>query len=137
MKKIASIFFFLLGILELHAQEYIFEYDVEFFLYSGRRRFYNHLYYTTANSSAKKEFTDFYMHREQRDHFGITGRVSLPANEGPITHIWAETSRQVKDLGFWNSDCEHTESNILLPADRQSFLKQIYGGGVSVHIIHM
>ena len=51
MKRIASIFFFLLGILELHAQEYIFEYDVEFFLYSGRRRFYNHLYYTTANSS--------------------------------------------------------------------------------------
>ena len=58
MKRIASIFFFLLGILELHAQEYIFEYDVEFFLYSDRRRFYNHLYYTTANSSAKKEFTE-------------------------------------------------------------------------------
>ena len=125
MKRIASIFFFLLGILELHAQEYIFEYDVEFFLYSGRRRFYNHLYYTTANSSAKKEFTDFSMHREQRGHFGITGRVSLPAHEGPITHIWAETSRQVKDLGFWNSDCEHTAEQYIASSGQTEFYNYI------------
>ena len=107
MKRLVYIVFFLLGYLELHAQNYVFEYDVEFFLNSDRRRFYNTLCYTTTRNSARKEITAFSMFRERRDHFSIQGRTLIPAQDGPINHMWAESSRQVKAV-IWNSDCKHT-----------------------------
>lgn len=61
MKRLTFIAFFLLGCLGLHAQNYVFEYDVEFFLNSGSRRFYNTLFYTTTNNPTKREIPAFSM----------------------------------------------------------------------------
>ena len=103
MKRLVYIVFFLLGYLELHAQNYVFEYDVEFFLNSDRRRFYNTLFYTTANNPTRREIPAFSMGQERRSHFSIQGEYPIPANEGPINKMWVETSRQVKFVA-WHSD---------------------------------
>lgn len=84
MKRLTLIVFFLLGCLGLHAQDYVFEYDVEFFLHSGRRRFYNTLFYTTTNNSTKRKIPAFSMSEERRTHFSIQGNYLIHANEGPI-----------------------------------------------------
>lgn len=107
MKRLIYIVFFLLGYLGLHAQNYVFEYDVEFFLNSGSRRFYNTLFYTTTNNSTKREIPAFSMRKEQRGHFRIQGSSLIPANEGPVNKMWVETSRQVKFV-FWNADGKKT-----------------------------
>lgn len=107
MKRLKYIVFFLFSFLELHAQNYVFEYDVEFFLYSGSRRFYNTLFYTTTNNPTKKEIPAFSMYRERRSHFSIQGDYLIPANEGPINKMWVETLRQVK-FGAWYSDGDNT-----------------------------
>ena len=112
MKRLTLIVFFLLGCLGLHAQDYVFEYDVEFFLNSGRRRFYNTLFYTTTNNSTKRKIPAFSMCEERRTHFSIQGNYLIPANEGPINKIWVETSRQVRvKIGIvttWNADGRKT-----------------------------
>ena len=112
MKRLTLIVFFLLGCLGLHAQDYVFEYDVEFFLHSGRRRFYNTLFYTTTNNSTKRKIPAFSMSEERRTHFSIQGNYLIHANEGPINKIWVETSRQVSvKFGFiptWNADGRKT-----------------------------
>lgn len=112
MKRLTLIVFFLLGCLGLHAQDYVFEYDVEFFLNSGRRRFYNTLFYTTTNNSTKRKIPAFSMSEERRTHFSIQGNYLIHANEGPINKIWVETSRQVSvQIGFiptWNADGRKT-----------------------------
>lgn len=112
MKRLTLIVFFLLGCLGLHAQDYVFEYDVEFFLHSGRRRFYNTLFYTTTNNSTKRKIPAFSMSEERRTHFSIQGNYLIHANEGPINKIWVETSRQVSvKIGFiptWNADGRKT-----------------------------
>ncbi|WP_212126135.1 hypothetical protein, partial [Bacteroides pyogenes] len=91
----------------IHAQNYVFEYDVEFFLNSGSRRFYNTLFYTTTNNPTKREIPAFSMSRERRSHFSIQGDYLIPANEGPINKMWVETSRQVQTV-WWNADGSNT-----------------------------
>ena len=112
MKRLTLIVFFLLGCLGLHAQDYVFEYDVEFFLNSGKRRFYNTLFYTTTNNSTKRKIPAFSMSEERRTHFSIQGNYLIPANEGPINKIWVETSRQVRvkifSIPTWNADGRKT-----------------------------
>lgn len=107
MKKLIYIVLCLLCSLGLHAQNYVFEYDVEFFLNSGSRRFYNTLFYTTTNNPTKREIPAFSMSRERRSHFSIQGDYLIPANEGPINKMWVKTSRQVK-FAAWHSDGSNT-----------------------------
>ena len=92
----------------VYAQNYVLEYDVEFFLNSGSRRFYNRLYYKTSGSQERKEVQAFKMYRERREHFRIEGKTLISASEGPIVHMWDESSRQLK-LAFWFGDGEHNE----------------------------
>ncbi len=112
MRRLIYIVFFLLGCFELHAQNYVFEYDVEFFLNSGSRRFYNNLYYTTTNNSTKRVIPAFSMHQERRRHFRVQGSYLISASEGLINKMWVETSRQVRVkigiISTWNSDGSNT-----------------------------
>lgn len=73
IRKVLVVLLVLLSDIGLMAQNYILEYDVEFFLNSDRRRFYNNLYYKTLNSQTRKEIEAFSMYRERRDHFSDNG----------------------------------------------------------------
>lgn len=90
----------------VYAQNYVLEYDVEFFLNSGSRRFYNRLYYKTSGSQERKEVQAFKMYRERREHFRVQGQTLISASEGPIVYMWDESSRQVKVVG-WFGDGEN------------------------------
>ena len=90
----------------VYAQNYVLEYDVEFFLNSGSRRFYNRLYYKTSGSQERKEVQAFKMYRERREHFRVQGQTLISASEGPIVYMWDESSRQVK-VGAWFGDGEN------------------------------
>lgn len=135
MKKQTFILFFLLGILgDIYAQNYVLEYDVEFFLYSGRRRFYCNLHYTTSQNSTPKNIPAFRMHQERRDHFSITGQTLISAKDGPVDRIWAETSRQVKSGPFWSGDGSNTAEHYSASNGRTEFtLTDLWWGSLSTH----
>lgn len=133
MKKLSFIVFFLFGFLALHAQNYVFEYDVEFFLNSDSRRFYNTLFYTTTNNPTAKEIPAFTMWRERRSHFSIQGNFLIPANEGPITKMWVKNSRQVSVAWTWHSDSPTHTSVFWSPNNEQTefSLMNLWWGSLS------
>lgn len=138
MKKGIVILISFLGFLEIHAQNYVFEYDVEYFLYSDRRRFYCSLYYTTSQNSTPNEIQAFKMYRERRSHFSITGQTLISAKDGPINRIWAETSRQVKDFGIWNSDGDNIAELYTASNGQTEFsLTDLWWGSLSTKSSHV
>lgn len=138
MKKGIVILISFLGFLEIHAQNYVFEYDVEYFLYSDRRRFYCSLYYTTSQNSTPNEIQAFKMYRERRSHFSITGQTLISAKDGPINRIWAETSRQVRDFGIWNSDGDNIAELYTASNGQTEFsLTDLWWGSLSTKSSHV
>lgn len=108
MKKyLLLLYLFITAYSTISAQNYILDYDVEFFLNSDSRRFYNRLYYKTSSSQNRKEIEAFRMYRERRSHFRLQGQALISASEGPVIHMWAESSRQVKVAIPWMSDGEN------------------------------
>ena len=134
MRKLVTILFCLFGLLEIHAQYYIFEYDVEFFLDRKRRRYYNELFYTTTRNSTKRDIPAFFMHRERRGHFSVQGSYSIPAKDGPVNHMWARTSKQVKSVGVWSKDGSNTAEFLESRNGQTEFsLTDLWWGSLSVH----
>jgi len=114
MKKILFLFLFVFAAIEGMAQNYVFEYDVNFrFNNPGNRRRYDlGMFYNTKNNSGTREVYDFNMD-DQEDERRVTGRLVIPASEGPINDIFINTDRQVKFV-FWSDDCGNGSSVFLL-----------------------
>lgn len=91
MKRIASIFFFLLGILELHAQNYVFDYDVDMYLSTNNYRYYNRFYLITADNK-EDILQSFYLNRDQRSYINIKGQEKIPASRGFVIKMWTYSS---------------------------------------------
>ncbi|MDR2816142.1 MAG: hypothetical protein LBB62_05515, partial [Proteiniphilum sp.] len=124
-------FLFMTALLpDLFAQNYAFEYDVEFFMNVNegrRRRYYNTMYYQTAFSSGELELSDFSMFREE-NFKRVRGDIKIPVSKGPITQIRVVTDRQVRVvIAFvetWNDD--YNESG-------DTYRVQLYNGSSNVY----
>jgi hypothetical protein len=96
-------FLFMTALLpNLRAQNYVFEYDVEFHLNNSRRYFLNLHFTTTRRYTA--EVSDFMMDRQQT-HKRVTGKTLIPATNGPINQIDIWENRQLfLTIGGWTGD---------------------------------
>lgn len=91
MKRLIYIVFFLLGILELHAQNYVFDYDVDMYLSTGNYRYYNQFYLITADNN-ENIVQSFYLNRDRRSYINIKGQEKIPASRGFVIKMWTYSS---------------------------------------------
>lgn len=113
MKQLLLCLFLALISVNSVAQNYIFEYDVDFkFTDEGDRRYMLHMLYNTQNNPTTMEVNDFAMDREK---FGkrVSGKILIPVTEGPINDIFINTDREVRFV-VWHNDCGNTSSLFLL-----------------------
>lgn len=91
MKRLTFIVFFLLGCLGLHAQNYVFDYDVDMYLSTDDYRYYNQFYLITADND-EDTLQSFYLNRDRRSYINIKGQEKIPASRGFIIKMWTYSS---------------------------------------------
>lgn len=102
LRTIIMFLFFCIPFISSEAQNYVFEYDVDFMFDQRKRRYYHNLYISTQNGKGEVEVMAFNFYKTQKGR-RIMGKELIPAKDGSITKIRTVSLREVK-FALWFPD---------------------------------
>ena len=102
LRTIFIFLFFCIPFISSEAQNYVFEYDVDFMFDQRKRRYYHNLYISTQNGKGEVEVMAFNFYKTQKGR-RIMGKELIPAKDGSITKIRTVSLREVK-FALWFPD---------------------------------
>lgn len=100
IRHILTILLLLLAI-SAEAQNYIFEFKVDYHMHHPRRRYYQSVYYTTEKN-VNVVIPEWGLYQGMGNHT-CQGKISIPAKSGPIRKIRINSFWQKKGI-WWDSD---------------------------------